>query len=941
MSNHNQLELLTSTQAGLIDAALAAGSLKVAELVKVDWPSPDGTKVYSWWNCLADSAYTTNLNDWLDGAPLIPGFIAPKNANGSPGPERFHNIPRTAALSDDVVAMKFTNYGRVFEELCYKWRGGVKVEIFYFFPEIADDALSRDYTVVSWFVGHLRKADEANEDFVSVSVRSGVRSPHVLVPGRIQGSNCQWYYNGATDKAGNRIFPTGLPDNPCDIDAHFGGTRGTDDPSTGNLWANCNQTLNQGTNNCIAINGSEAAARAIYGGDDYVTASTLIGNGGNRTRSTTVGNELRLENLPVAYGKFNPKNLHLKRYAKEYDDNEEQQDDGTIRTVFAVSEGPVQSISEVKVMDRPLPRTDGLGLEVRLGTQRQAATTYAADMLPLNRTAHFRADVHPLDPNGVQAPDIVGECIVEGRSTVKQYIADWTYTQGYTTNRIDCLVELIENQIFGFRMDKTRMIATDIVDLRALNSQFNAYVQQRTFQQLVEDICLAAVGNDSPGWFRPFWYNGKLRILPILNTDLTLSDIKQIKSNFGATRNVLIDPQTKLPRLYPNYKNNDEIRNAYTVMINQADKGYIERPITFNADQDQFEEGLHYGDESKRRDPETVAGFGLTTEAEARVLGEFLVKNGKFATGGLMNNLGLGSVALCAVSSLALNMHENKIFKFPAASNDRLIPYKDEDDNQFEYFMVTSMTRTPRLELIANFQVWSEKFWADFCFTPGGTASGYVTWNTPDADVIDGVHGVNTQILSVSADRAGSGYCIPTSIDVASVTLHRWTHTITRLPLYGTYFVWHALAGIGFHIWENGQCHIYHNSGIDTTTLGVGAVQAGDTLEVEYDYNGGTERRYYRHNGTLVHTDTTGTINAIAAIDAVCTNTGDYIGDISFYVVHSGCASDYAVQPVGQSGGSVVIGTPGSGSTTDTDFDVLAWQIFDRPEPYLQSEVFN
>ena len=110
-NNHNQLALLTSAQVALIDAALAGNSLQVSELVKIDWPSPDGSKVYSWWNCLADSAYTTPLTDWLGSTPLVPGFVATDEQKA----ERFHNIPRTAAISDDVVQMRFTNYGQTFD----------------------------------------------------------------------------------------------------------------------------------------------------------------------------------------------------------------------------------------------------------------------------------------------------------------------------------------------------------------------------------------------------------------------------------------------------------------------------------------------------------------------------------------------------------------------------------------------------------------------------------------------------------------------------------------------------------------------------------------------------------------------------------------------------------------------------------------------------------
>ena len=905
MPNHNQLNLLSSSQSAAIDAALNARSLKVAELVKISWPSTDNPKVYSWWNCLADSAYTTPLTDWLAGAPLIPAFIATDGAKA----ERFHNIPRTAALSDDVIQMRFSNYGRVFESLCYKWRGGVRVEVFYFFPEIANDVTGKSYTAVSWFLGHLRKADRANEDYVDVTIRNGFRSPHVLVPSRIQGSNCQWYFNGEHNP--------GIADNPCDYDRHLSGSRGL--LNGGSPFTTCNKTKDD----CLARMGDLES----YGGDDYITESTKIGYGEHKTISRTIGNEIRLENMRVIYGRRHVKALHLKRYAKEYNPSEDDQDKGTIRTVFAVSEGPIKSISAVKVMDRDLPRSDGLGLETRLGTQRQVATTYAADMLKLNRTAHFRGDINPVDPNGVQAQDIVGECIAEGRSTVNIYAADGSYTQTYTNNRVDCLMELLTNEWFGYRMDKARIHLQDIVDLRAYNSPFDADVQMRTIQQLIEDICLAAVGDNSPGWFRPFIYNGKWRILPIINTDLTLSDIPQIKSDFGATRNVLFDRARNVPRLEPEYRDNDEIPNAYTITIEDADHGNIERPLTFNADLEQYYEGVRFGDYSKRRDPKAVAGFGLTTEAPARIMGEFLVKYGPFATGGLLNNCSI-KFTIPAVSSLALNLHENKIIKLPTADNDRLSAYLDKDGNQYQYFLVTGLYRNSKLELEVTCQAWMSL--TGFCFSPGGSLSGYVVWDTPDDDVINGPHGVNTQILAVSADRSGYGKVFPDGL--TGITFSRWTHTVTQMPIgSNAYTIKDPVAQIGYLVWYNGQGWIYHEGGIDFGTLGVGSIVAGDTLSVEYDYNGGSPVRRFKHNGTLIHTDSSG-VSVLQQIGAQG-GSGDLIGDVFWEVTYSGCTPDYLVQSVGQSGGSTTQSEP--------DFDVLKWQVFDIPEEVLEADVFS
>jgi hypothetical protein len=909
--NHNQLELLTSTQAALIDAALEARSLKVAELVEINFTKPTAArKIYSWWNCLSDPAYTDALTEWLDGDPLIPAFIA-KDALKR---ERFHNIPRTAALSDDTIQMEFANYGRVFEGLAVENRGA-RVEVWLFFPEIPDDAAGTDYSVVWQFTGHLMRNGPANEDFVPIAVRSGIRSPNVIVPSWVSGSNCQNYYNGHKVN-GVRVFPTGLPDNPCDIDLHYGGTKGTVDPGTGELWATCNKTFDQGSNNCVTINGSIAAARRIYGGDDYVIESTLIGRGDHKTRSSTIGNESRNENERVIYGKRHVKQMHVRRMAKEFHPDEEHQDLGTVRLVASVSHGPIQSITEVKASDRPLPRSDGLGLETRLGTQRQEPTTYSDDMMGLNRIAHIRGDLNPIDPTGMQPQDLSVECVAEGRNTINIYAADGSFTQGYTYNRADCMTDYLLNQWYGYRMDKARLLLDDIVYLRALNSNFHADLQARTIQQHIEDTCRAAVGGGSPGWFRPFFYDRLWRFLPILNTDLTLADIPVIKSNFGADRRVIIDESTKLPQITPDKKDTLDIHNSVIVNIEDAEHGNIDRQITFNADDDQYREGELYGDESKRRDPKQVDGTGLTTEAEARILGEFLIKMGEFCTGGLLNN-GTLKVTIPALWSVGLNAHQNKLVKFPIEDNDRLEHYKDTEGNPFEFYMITSLYRNSRLDLEINLQAWSEPFWENFCTDPGGQASGWVKYSKDDSDVIDGAHGVGTMIYSVTADRAAMSATYPDTINQANIIFDRWTHYIAALPPEGnSYFISFPNIPLGFLVWFNGQVWIYSDSGIDMAVLlPPGSVGPSDRLSVEWDDNGGDPVRRYKLNGVLLIEDSapattiTPTVNDFGG---TASTTGMYIGETFWEVIYTGCTSDYEVQPVGQTGTSVVQGTPGT-----------------------------
>lgn len=903
-TNPGQLSILTTAQAAAIDAS---GAVKVAELVKISWPSPDNPKVYSWWNCLADAAYTTPLTAWLASAPLVPGFVADSDT------ERFHNLTRTSAIGDDVIQMSFTNVAQTFETLCYKHRGGVKVEVFYFFPEIADDAAGTAYSAVSWFLGHLRTPESCDADFVNVAVANGFRSPHLLLPNRPHASNCTFYFGG-------ELTAAELVGHPCDYDRHLGGTRGT--LNGGSPWTDCDHTKTTG---CISRLGDTES----YGGDETVIESTLIGGGEHQTVSVTVGNENRLkEPIRVVYGERKVRAMQLLSYAKEFNPSEDHQDAGTIRTLFEVSEGSVQSISNVKVMDRDLPRPDGLGLESRLGTQRQSPTTFASSVSNYNRRAHFRGDLNPFNPNGVRAADITAECDVVGRDTVRVYSNESTFVAQYTNLRAWCLLDLLTNQHYGHRMDKSRFLMSDFIYLAGKGSTFNCDVQgTRTVQQQVYDICLAG------RMYLPFNYNGKTRILPIEDVDLTLSDIPVFTDTLGASCNILWDRERNVSRLSVSYKDDDQIPNALIVTIEDADHQNIERPLTFEDWQQQYRAGLLYGDKSKRKVETQYAAYGITHVADARALGEILLEIGPFGTGGILNNCSV-EFAVDAIKAKALNLHENKVIKVVSS---KLTPYTDLNDDPFEFFLITSLYRNSRLELIVKAQAWAGAFWDAFCEVPGGTSSGYVVWATPDSDVIDGPHGVNTRILSATADRAANGVTYPTSIDPANVTLDRWTHTVYALPSSGNSYDIHNFGTVrGFKIWYDGSGWIYHQTGTDFgTALPAGTIGVGDTLAVEYDYNSGSPVRRYKRNGAVIHTDTSASVS-LNSIYGICNTTGDTIGDVFWEVTYSGCASDFLISPVGQGGGSTT-----STSETGSEFDVLAWQVFDRPESVLEAQVFS
>lgn len=688
-SNRNQLTILTSGQAAAITAA--GRGLAVAEIVKIHWPAPDGIKHYAFWDLLNDTIYSgSNLETWLDGDPLIPAFVAEDEEKN----ERFHHITRTSAIGDDVVRMKFANNGRAFEELALTHKGGVRVQIFYYFPQISGGL------AINWFDGHLRTPDSINKDFVEITVATGLRSADLLVPGSIHSTICRF-----AARFGGRFDPI-IPNNPCDYDFHVSGVRGVGDPDNGDApYTSCDGTKES----CQARLGDLES----YGGFDAITDTSTIGNGSRTTVSETQGQTTHLKQpIQVAYGEGTANNLPLLDFAKEYNPSSKHQDKGTIRALFEVSEGPIEAIDEVEMMDRPLPRTttghglfggqlvgllgntDGLGLETRLGEQRQEPTTYSESVLNYNRLAHFRGDVNPINPIGVAPSTIIAKCNYQGRNTVRVYSDSDTYAEEYTTLRAWVLFDLLIDKVYGYKEDPARHSIDDFIYLEGKGSTFNGLVQGKSAHQQFQDLCLAGLQ------FQPFNHNGTVRWLAIEEYDFEQADIPTF-TDTGASRNILVDSRN-VSRLTITQKDDDRIPNVITLTYTDAEHKNLERPLLF-PDEEQMElAGSVYGDGSLREVPDQETAFGINNIDEARNVGWYVLDMGRFYSGGAQNNCTI-EMACPGFFPAVLDIHENKVFKLVS---DKLDNFLDRDGDPFEFFICKKIERTPNGEAIITGQAY-------------------------------------------------------------------------------------------------------------------------------------------------------------------------------------------------------------------------------------------
>ncbi len=867
MANHGQLTILTSAQRA--DFALGKGHVN-CELVKISWPSPDGVKWYAFDNWLADSTYATPLGTLLGSDPLIVAF-------GANGEKKFHSITRTSAIGDDVVSMQFSNYNRDIETLIRTHGSGVKVEFYWFFP-LVDGGCA-----VNWFLGYLRTPSghgAINKDFVTLTAASGFRSANMQLPNLSHPQQCPVRFGG------QMTYEELLTGHPCDYNRHLtggqqtalGGARGT--LNAGSVWTTCPHT----TDGCLTRMGDELS----YMGVETVVESVPVGLGQHKTTSTTIGRESSLKDpASVVFGNRKVA-CRLISFRRETNPSPDHLDAGTLVTLFEACLGPIQSITNVELMERT-PQ----GLVTTLGEQQQAAlTSFSPSVSNFNRRVVFNANHNPINPASVQVAQMSATAEIEGCNDVRVYSDSTTFVEQYTTNRAWCLLKLLTSTWFGFRLDVARLVINDFIYLASKNSTFNCEVQARSAQSQIEDICRAA------NWFTPFNHDGITRFLPMQELDTTQSDIPTF-TDTGASQNIIFDDQG-LSTLTVAYKDDDEIPNSITLLFEDADHDWIERPLLFDDWNAQAQAGSVYGDNTKRLIEKSYAAYGITNLTEAVPLGATLRDIGEFGNGGLLNNLEVTFVTRPSRFADAMDLHENKAIK---VVSDKLTGYNDPNGDQFQYFIVKRLERTDEGDLIVTAQAYGKAYYDGAC----SPSEGYVTWPTPNSNVIDGPHGTATKVQAVTSTNViVTGETWPGSISPTDVVIDRWIWTVDQLPTSGVFNVTHPASPLGFKLFANGQVWIYHSGGIDSTSLPAGSVSAGDTLSVEFDKNGGSPVRRYKHNGVTKYTDTTSVTadNEIAAeVDGTLL---DVIGDI-YWQVYPCTPSDQ--QEPGETGGGTTTGT--------------------------------
>lgn len=867
MANHGQLTKLTSNQRTDIDAGLGRFHF---ELVKVSWPSPDGVIWYAWENWLADLRAEPSLSALIGSDPLIPAFVA------SDPKQRFHAITVTSGFGDDVVQMQFDNVGREIERLINKHGSGVKVEFFDHYPEVDGG------TTISSFLGTLQTPDNHGDitpQFVNLTAVGGIASADIVIPHLARPQQCPVRFGG-------QMTAAELPGHPCSYNRHLtapeqaalGGAKGL--LNAGAAFATCPHT-EQG---CIDRFGHTL----VFMGVKTVIDTVPVGAGEHKTYSVTNGRYgSLLEPSSVVYGEREVTGVLLD-HRKEVNPSPDHPEAGTLVTLFEFGLGPNQSMTDFKLMERT-PQ----GIDYRLGTQEQTATVFSPNVPSLNRRAVANLNHNPIDPSQVQVEQMKATCVMEGRNTVRVYSDQDTYVESYTNNRAWATLELTENTWFGLNLDRARIPVSDFIYLAGKNVSFNCQVTARSAQQQLSDIF------ESARWYPPFYHNGQWRFLPIEELDLGAGDIPTF-TDTGANRNIVTFGSISTVSALP--LNRAKLPNDVFLQFDDADNNNITRPLHFPDWTAQALAGAVYGDNTKRPISKTYTAYGITSLAEAVPLGAFLRDLGPFGHGGLANALEVTFTTKPTFWSEALELHLHKAIKVVSDNLDPAI-YLDPNGDPFEYFIVTRLERTNEFDLKVTAIAYGQAYWNSLC----APDEGYVVWDTPDPNVIDGPHGVNTKVLSVDGSCIVTGDTWPDSLDPNDVVVDRVVYTVDMLPTTGVHNITYPSGPLGFKLFADGTAWLYHEGGVDFgVLLPSGSVAAGDTLGMEFDRNGGSPIRRYKHNGVTKLTDTGVVLPENGFALEVDGGVGDQMGDV-YWQVYPCTPSDE--QQSGEGGGETITGS--------------------------------
>lgn len=671
------------------------------ELVKVEWPSPDGTIYYA----------TTKTDEVAAVAPPVSPIdcrLIPESL-----PDSFVPVQMDSAIGDEEVDLEFWDGDEEFSQLLVDHGEGIRTTLYYWFPEV-------ELLLPVWH-GHLRQEDAADVDRVKVKAAQGFRSSDALLPRRAHWRECQAIFGGVLDTQAE------IDENDCPYNKHIGGAVGNFE-SGSTPYTSCPRRTRD---DCEARLGNDGNYMLSHATQEATVANNQTK--GDRLYSTTAGNETNLKDpVPVVMGTRRIHGMPVLNFRN--DENNNDPDHGWFRAQYEACEGPVDSISFARItVGSDTQDAVPLHYNYRLGEQGQTPVQAAMTEHNYSSLALILYVFGWVNPADVDPSNASASVVVRGLNNIRVYTDAETYADAYTDNRAWHLMEMLTNKRWGYGYDHDRLDIPSFIEAACwcanvvrftddngdthdhIRSLSHVELRGRKVQEQIDDMCLA--GRLS----RPFLFNGKIHIVPLramTSAELAVAPVFTDSFAAGSPNIVWQDGKSSLKI---SRTSDIKLPNRIECTFDDADNDYLEQPCRPVEDIDaQLAAGRVVGDHSRKINIKKYGLAGVVVEGQAIKMSTALRDLGPHDEGGIVNNLRL-KFKIWFLDSL--DLFPTKVIK---VESSRLTKYG------FEYFRVMTIERQADLTVEIEAQAYNDTYMDAFEELYGGIDP--IPTDPPDPD---------------------------------------------------------------------------------------------------------------------------------------------------------------------------------------------------------------
>jgi hypothetical protein len=664
--------------------------VEVYEMVKVEWPSPDGTKYYG-----------VMPVDEVSSVPPVNEDDVPIDCElrliPASEPDWFLPITIDSSIGDEDVTLEMWDGDEVISQLAEDHGEGLRTTVYYWFPQV-------ELLLPVW-QGHLKFDEDETYDKVTFTAVQGFRASDALMPSRAHYTYCSAPFGGLFSTVAQVAECT---DCPYNLQAP-GGTVGIVNPDTGLPWTFCDR---RSTASCIA-RGVDPKFHLSHATQTATTTNNQTH--GPNLLSTSAGNENNLkEPVRVVLARRRVYGMAVMAFRRDLNTNHPEQ--GFFAALYEGCEGPQASVSGSRITVGGVEQNAvAMHFNYRLGTRGQTSAGSDLSTHGYSGTAHIRYNFGWCDPSGEGPGSASATAVWGGLTNIRVYTDVDTYTETTTSNRVWHLARMLCDKRWGYGYDYDRLDIQSFIDAAAWAERTVTYVDPfgtswthvrsdsypeligKKVQQQIEDLCMA--GRLS----MPFLFNGKICVVPLkaLTTD-ELADCP-IFTDEGEDANIVVDDDGRTSVTSKKTKSDFELVNRVEITYDNQATDYQEAPLRPLEDEDaQFRAGRVLGDNSRKINNKKFALLGVVVEAQATKMGWSIMDLGPNDEGGLQNNR---TVKFKTWFSYTLDLHKEKVIKVVSS---KLTKYG------FTYFRVKEMKRLENLEVEMTVQAYNETYMATF-----------------------------------------------------------------------------------------------------------------------------------------------------------------------------------------------------------------------------------